>query len=170
LLKGILAGRRVTMRILQYTGGIEGEDVTLTLDLDRLWGNSPDMMSTFIRYILNPTMDRVKNTVKLENDIYVLLFKPDMIYSLTNKETGQTTTGKRGFTMDFPMAEGKLFLLETDISQMSSEDFLKSNYAEIAETIMVPIRCSEKEVTFRYEKPDNLTGEEITFSIEEIKK
>jgi hypothetical protein len=168
LLKGIITGQRVIMRIVQYNDGKEGEEVTL--DLERLRGEAPDMMSTYIKYVMNPTMDNVENTVKLENDECILMFEPDMIYSIMNKETGQTTTGRCGFNMDLRMTEGKLFLFETDISQMSREDFLKSKYIENAQIIMIPIRCSEKEVTFKYEKPGNLKGKEITFFIEEIKK
>ncbi|MDR1903511.1 MAG: hypothetical protein LBQ88_14700 [Treponema sp.] len=166
LLKGVITGPIVVMQIVQYNDGIIGDDVTL--DLNKLAGNDPGALSTYIRYVLNPTMDGTDNSVKLENDEYLLIYKPDLVYTLTNKLTGIITEGRHGFSIDFSMTSGKTFLLETDISQMSSEQFLSSDYEQTAQIILVPIACDGASVTYRYEKPESLNGTEVTFSITEI--
>jgi hypothetical protein len=168
ILKGVIDGQRVKSRIARYENEQEGEDVTL--DLNKLQGNDPSVISTYIKYILNPTMDEVGNSVKLENEEYVLLYLPDMVYTLTDKKTGETTQGRRGFSMDFRMTSAKIFLLETDINEMSKEQFLKSEYEDNAQIVLIPIQCSENEVTYRYERPSDLQGVEIVFNITEIKK
>jgi len=132
--------------------------------------NAPGAIFQYVKYIINPTTIEVGNSVKLENEDYILLFKPDLAYTLTDKKTRKTTQGRKGFHMNFLMSEGKAYLLETDITKMSSAQFLKSNYEETAQTILVPIACSETSVTYKYEKPLELKGTEITFTITEIKK
>jgi hypothetical protein len=159
-------GNRVSFHIVLYNDNKEGDEVTL--DLARLRGNDSSTLSHYIKYVLNPRMKDDGNSVKLENDQCILIYKPDLLYTLTNKETGLTTEGRAGFSMNFSMTTGKAFLLETDISEMSSEQFLASNYSENAQTILVPIACSETEVTYRYEKPLELQGRTVTFSITEI--
>jgi hypothetical protein len=167
LLKGIIVGKKVIIQIVQYNDGIEGDEVTL--DLNKLAGNDPGILSTYIKYVMNPTMDGNENSVKLENDEYLLIYKPDMVYKMTNKLTGIVTEGRCGFIMDFSMNDGKTFLLETDISKMSREQFLsESNYQQNAQIIFVPIKCDGVTVTYRYEKPESLNGTEVMFRITEI--
>jgi hypothetical protein len=168
LLKGVINGQRVMLRFLRYENEIEGEDVTL--DMNKLQGNDPGVISSYIRYVLNPTMEETGNSVKLENEDYILMYLPDMVYTLTDKKTGITTEGRRGFSMDFRMTSGKAFLLETDITAMSREEFLKSKYEDNAQTVFIPVSCSQDKVTYKYERPENLKGVEITFDITEIKK
>jgi hypothetical protein len=166
LLKGVINVQKVDLHILLYNDKVEGEEVTL--DLNRLQGDDTDIISKYIKYVLNPTMDEVGNSIKLENEKYILMYKPDMVYSLTDKENGITSEGRRGFSTDFRMTSGKTFLLETDISNMSRQQFLSSKYDENAQIILIPIDCSEKEVTYKYEKPNELQGTEIKFDIMEI--
>jgi hypothetical protein len=167
-LKSIINRNRVKMAIVRYDNHWAGEDVTL--DVNKLWGNDSSDISTFIKYILNPTLDNVGNSVQQENDDYILLFGPDMEYTLTDKKTGVTTVGRHGFSMSFQMTNAKVFLLETDIQEMSREDFLKSDYENNAQTVLVPIKCTQDEVTYRYERPEALIGNELVFRITEIKK
>lgn len=166
LLKGIINGQRVDVHIVLYNDNVEGEDVTL--DMSKLQGNDPSVISKYIKYILNPTSKEVGNSVRLENDRYVLTYKPDMVYSLTDKESGITSEGRRGFSTDFNVTSGKTFLLEIDISTMSSQQFLSSKFDENAQIILIPVDCNEHEVTYRYEKPIELQGTEIKFTILEI--
>jgi hypothetical protein len=167
-LKSIINRNRVKMAIVRYDNHWAGEDVTL--DVNKLWGNDSSDISTFIKYILNPTMDNVGNSVQQENDDYILLFGPDMEYTLTDKKTGVTTVGRHGFSMSFQMTNAKVFLLETDTQEMSREDFLESDYQNNAQTVLVPIKCTQDEVTYRYERPEALIGNELVFKITEIKK
>jgi hypothetical protein len=166
LLKGVINGRKVDLHILLYNNKVEGEEVTL--DINKLQGNDQSIISKYIKYVLNPTMAEVGNSVKLENEKYILIYKPDMVYSLTDKENGITSEGRRGFSTDFRMMSGKTFLLETDILNMSRQEFLSGNYDETAQIILIPVDCSEREVTYKYEKPDELQGTEIKFTITEI--
>lgn len=168
LLKGTINGQWIDLHILQYENGQEGEEVAL--DLKKLRGGDTGVIPAYIKYVLNPTMANVKNSVKLENKDYILLFLPDMAYTLTDKKTGKTAEGRRGFSIDVRMTNGKTFLLETDITKMSSEQFLESNYEDNAQIILAPVNCTMNEVTYKYERPDNLRGTEIVFEITEIKK
>ena len=161
-------GYRASFHIFLYNDNKEGKEVTL--DLAKLRGNDSSVISKYIKYVLNPRMDEVGNSVMLENGRYILMYKPDLIYTMTDKETGTITEGRAGFNMDLLMTNGKAFLLETDISAMSSKDFLASKYTENAQIVLIPVKCSETEVTYRYEKPIEVRGTEITFSITEIQK
>jgi len=166
LIKGTLVGQRIQYKIVLFNDRQEGEDVSL--NVNRLQGNDASALSNFIKYVLNPTMDGVENTVKLENDNFILLFEPDMVYTLTNKLNRDTIIGRRGFSMDFRMTEGKLFLLEINVKQMSRQQFLASNYQENAQIILVPINCTENEVVFKYERPIGQQGNIIRFTITKI--
>jgi hypothetical protein len=166
ILKGVINGQKVDLHILLYNDKVEGEEVAL--NMNKLQGNDASIISQYIKYILNPTMDEVGNSVKLENEKYILIYKPDMVYSLTDKETGVTSEGRRGFSTDLRMTSGKTFLLETDISSMSRQQFLSSKYDEIAQIILIPIDCNENEVVYKYEKPTEMQGSEIKFTITEM--
>ena len=131
--------------------------------------NNPNMLSIYIRNVMNPTMDGADNTVHLENDEFILLFEPDMVYTQINKKTENIIQGRRGFIMNIIMTEGKLYLYETDIESMSRQQFLASDYRNNSQTILVPINCTGDTVTYLYERPIELRGNEITFTIREIK-
>jgi hypothetical protein len=159
---------QVSFHVFLYNNNQKGVEVGVTPN--ELQGNELDVISRYLKYVLNPTTNEIGNSVKLENDNYILIFKPDLVYTLTDKRTRITTEGRRGFGMDFLMKSGKSFLLETDITKMSREQFLASKYTENAQIILIPIACSETVLTYRYEKPLALQGTEIAFTITEIKK
>jgi hypothetical protein len=48
--------------------------------------------------------------------------------------------------------------------------FLKSDYENNAKTVLVPVKCTQDEVTYRCERPEALKGTELVFKITEIKK
>jgi hypothetical protein len=151
-----------------YNDKKEGEEIIF--DINKLMDSYSNVNHRYIKYILNPRMDDIGNTVKLENDEYILIYKPDLEYALTDKETGITSVGRTGFHLNSQMTEGKTFLFETDISAMSAENFLESDYTENSQIILIPVECSETEVTYGFQKPLELLGKTMTFSITEIKK
>lgn len=161
-------GYRAMYHIHLYNDNKEGDEVTL--DLAELRRNEAKTITNYVRYVLNPTMRETGNTVKLENDRYILIYKPDMVYSLTSKETGTTTEGRAGFNMNVQMTEGKGFLFDTDISAMSSDRFLASDYTENAQIVLVPVACTEAEVTYGFERPVELRGSNMSFTITEIQR
>jgi hypothetical protein len=143
---------------------------SVILDLVKLQGKKKDMVSQFIKYVLNPTMDEVKHTVKLENDSTVVLLGPDLAYSQTDKGTGAKTAGRHGFEMSFTMTSATLYLFETDLAKMSSKEFLdNSNYQEKATIAWTPLECSATSVTFQIVRPAARAGEKLKFSITELK-
>ena len=162
-----LFGQSASFHIYRYNENVESEEVTVekpglrVTDLDALLG--------YTKYVLNPTGDNIGNTVRLENERYKLLFRPDMAYSLTDKEDGTVSHGRAGFIINPSFTNGKVYLLEVDLSEMSSRQFLEGNYNEVAEIVMRILECSESEVTYEYEKPADLAGNKVTFSITEEK-
>jgi hypothetical protein len=105
----------------------------------------------------------------LENDELVLTLLPDMSYTLYDKKTEKEKIGMAGFNMSLSMTEGTAYFLETG-EKMDKAAFLKTDYRENAQTVLVPIKCDAKNVTYRYTKPKELADTEITFSITEIAK
>lgn len=139
------------------------------LDMNQLRGNSQTVISTYIKYILNPTMEESNKKVQIENENTLIIFNPDMTYIMIDKITNKTTYGYSGFNMNFSMNDAKVYLLETDITKMTKDEFLnKSDYVQNAQTIMIPIKCSETSVTYKYQKPENVKDQEISFSIKQL--
>ena len=133
-------------------------------------GGDSSVLSRYIQFVLNPKMKEVGNSVRLENERYILVYEPELAYSLTDKETGIISEGRAGFTANIFLTEGKVYLLEADLSVLSIGAFLASNYAEDAQVVLVPVECSAGEVTYVYERPLELRGDRVTFSITEIQK
>jgi hypothetical protein len=141
----------------------------VSLDLNKLKGDDSSTISSYIKYVLNPTMEENNKTIQLENDQIKLLYKPNMTYSLLDKRSNITTEGYRGFITDMTMKSGKVYLLETDVAKMTKDDFLNtSDYENKAQVILIPVKCSEKSVTYKYLKPEALKDTEIIFVIKEI--
>lgn len=139
-------------------------------DLKKLQGNSADDLSVFIKYVMNPTMDDVGHGVRLENKDLELVLLPDMVFRLTDKQSGAKLHGRRGFIMDGEMKGGKIYLLETDETKMSRDEFLdKSNYEEKAQTVFIPVKCGKESVTLKYVKPDSLKDKTVDLQITEFK-
>lgn len=163
-IEGKPAGKKLKLTI---TDSADGKDVAM--DFNKLRGDDPGVLPSYIKYILNPTMEKSNKSVKLENADMILVYKPDMTYIQTNKATGTAVSGYAGFIMNFAMSDGKVYLLETDVTKMTKDDFLnKSDYENVAQTVLVPTKCDAKSVTYKYLKPDSLKDTAITFSIEEF--
>jgi hypothetical protein len=164
LIKGNVKGNSLSVVIIN---AVTKEDVTL--NMKKLNGDDSGILSTYIKYVLNPTMEESNKSIQLENDTSIIIYKPNMTYTKQDKKTGTIVSGYRGFIMDFTMKNGKVYLLETDISKMSKDEFLnKSEYENKAQEIMIPVKCSEKSVTYKYVKPDNKKDQEETFSISQM--
>lgn len=162
IMRGSIDVTNVVVNILNID---DNSDVTL--NIDKLRGNTKDVLSSYINYVLNPTMDESNKIVKLSNQELTLIYKPDMIFEKVDNITGKKITGRRGFITDFSMTTGTTYLLETDITKMSREDFLNnSNYSENAQTILTPTSCDAKTVTYTFVKPESLKGKVITLNIE----
>jgi len=102
------------------------------------------------------------------NDDYLLLFRPDNVYSLKDNKTGTTTEGRYIYPTGWRAVQGKVFLYEMDITTMSIQDFLSTdnikNYVENSQMVLVPIKCTSNEVVYQYERPAELEGKQIKFS------
>jgi hypothetical protein len=142
----------------------------VSLGAASLGGGDSSPISAYLKYVLNHTMKEVGNSVRLENERAVILFKPDMAYEMTDKETGAVSTGRSGFVMDIAMKEGTEYLLEADLEALSMDAFLKSDYEKAAETVWVPVKCTKTSVTYRYLKPESRAGSTETFSITVLEK
>ncbi len=161
-IEGFEIGMRVDIQVIDVA-----TNENVVLETDKLKGNDSSALTAYIKYVLNPTMEGVDKTVKLENDDAIFLFKPDLVYTMTDKKTGKTTEGKRGFAMDFKMSAGKTYLLETDITKMTTKQFLDdSGYEETAQTVMVPVFCDATKVRYKIVKPESANGIELEYSIE----
>ncbi|WP_020612669.1 hypothetical protein [Sediminispirochaeta bajacaliforniensis] len=164
MLEGMQEGGKVRIKIYDMNEGMEA-----SLNLEKLQGNDESTISQYIKYVLNPTMEENNHSVKLENEEFLVLFKPDMIYEVTNKHTGETKIGRRGFEMDFTMTNAKTYLLEVDPATMTRDEFLEtSDYKNRSKIVMIPIACDGQSVTYTFVKPEEQAGEEISFSISEL--
>lgn len=157
-------GKRVKVDIVDTETGD-----SIMLDTAKLKGEDPSILSTYIKKILNPTMDEVGHSVVLENDDYRITFLPDMVFNLEVKKTGEKVIGRKGFEMDFSMKSGKSYLLISDVSKMSRDDFLtKSNYKENAQYIYTVSEISETEIVLKFEKQKDLSDTILQFKYREI--
>jgi len=113
-------------------------------------------------------------SVKLENNKYTLVFMPEGVYTQTDKESGITVKGKYVHT-DFDLINnpflisfmGKVFLFNADaeVTRRGTMGRREELNPEAANTILYLINASETEVVYRYEKPSELKGTQITFNI-----
>ncbi len=161
LLDSIQNGNKIQFLL---TNQKDGSDATL--NFQKLRGEDPGTISQYIKYVLNPTMDGNDKTVKLENKDYILIFKPDMIYEMTNKKTGESTIGRRGFITDILMKEGKTYLMEVNPEEISREDFLDiKDTEEFSQFVLEPCACTENSVSYVIHKPEELKGQKMIFMI-----
>ena len=143
--------------LFTYENGKAIQD-TMLLDLESSLEPSDKSVFAYIQYVLNPTMEEVGNSIRLENDETIIIHKPNMQYIMVDKTTGVTTTGMRGFETNVKdFSQGTVYYLEGD--EMSIPDFLeKSDYKSKFQMVVVPVLCDGKTLTV------------VTFSITEIKK
>jgi hypothetical protein len=122
---------------------------------------------SFIQYVLNPTMDGENKTVSLENEDYLIIHEPDMHYSMLDKKTGKTIYGMHGFiTKANDFSSAKVYYMDLKGKIISREQFLKeSNYENNAEIVFTPVNCTERQVTYKYIKPDSMKDKTLTLSI-----
>ena len=139
-------------------------------NFDKSSEKKPDFLSNYYKYVVYPSRE---NPVILENSQYILIFKPDLIYTLTNKETKIITESRAmflrstNFSIDARIYS-RTYLFEPDISATTLEKVSRNNYQEISEIILLLVNCTETEVTYKYEKPVALQENIITFSITEM--
>jgi hypothetical protein len=119
-------------------------------------------LGPYLKYVMNPAM---KNIVRQENDACSLVFISGRFFIMMDKKTGLTSEGLYTFTMDLMMANGKLYLQETYVSETPYSESLVNQIMENAQTILVPVSFTETEVTYEYEEPVNLRGKVITLAI-----
>ena len=101
-------------------------------------------------------------TVRLENNKYVLVYRPNNIYSFTEKENGRTIEGSYRFytALSEYSAEhnGKVFLFDEILPERQIN-------RRKANTVLIPIKATKTEVIYLYQKPIELFGTEIRFNI-----
>jgi hypothetical protein len=132
--------------------------------------------ASYMRYIIN-RID-TGGSIMLENDETTVIFKPDMIFELTDKKTGKQIEGRSVFYTGLinehnrtKIDGAKVYLVESDINRVSLERFL-GNTAGLdrkANSILVPVSCTETRVTYLYLKPVQLRNKEISFEIRVIR-
>ena len=140
-----------------------------SLSIDNQKENESSIISIFIEYVLNPTLEGTEKTIKLENDEKILLFEPNSIFTIIDKISGKIIKGYRTF-FSFQIS-GQIFLYETDTDQLSNHDSIKINSRKImanAQITLILINCTKNEVIFEYQKPDEIKGKKILYSISEI--
>ena len=127
------------------------------------------VLTSHFQYVISPTVRG--NSVVLVSEKYTLIYRPNNNYIIINLQTETGIMGIYEFTI-FSQPRipnelfGKIFLFDSDIiGNMTRRELLSSNFSESAHTILVPIKVTEKEVIYRYEKPNNLQGIEIEFKI-----
>jgi hypothetical protein len=118
------------------------------------WQSSPiTNIANFTQYVLVPTSRNLRKTVELSHADYTILIKPDLQYSLTNNITNTTYEGIYAFIVK----------PDTNIATL---------YFKEAQMELVLVSCRELFSTiifadFMVEKPENLKGRRIIFSIKE---
>jgi len=151
---------------IEYQVEEKATGLSAKLDLARLQGGGQDALSSYIKYVLNPTSDETGKTVVMENNQWKLVFRPDLVFELLHKESGELKVGRRGFQMEFDMTGATLYLLVTDLASMSREQFLDdSDYVDTAQFVMLPVQCTSDSVTYKIEKGMEILGDELTLRI-----
>jgi hypothetical protein len=164
LLGRTLKQKQADFHIHLYNEGIESEDVSL--NPNSLQQDEMTAQIAYINYVHYPLSNG--KAILMVNDDYLLLYRPDNVYTLKNK-AGITTEGRYIYPTGWRVGTGKVFLYEMDITTMSRQDFLSTgNYVENSQMVLVPIKCTSNEVVYRYERPVELKGNEIKFFITQI--
>ncbi len=135
---------------------------SIVLDLKSMRQDRADAHAVYYNFAVYPTEDRLGYTIELENKDSVIAFKPDMVFTMINKNSRESISGR------FLFESGKVYLYETDLDSFSNEDFKNSNHAGIAQIIYEPVLCNGESVRLKYEKPMERRGSEEEFFIVEI--
>jgi hypothetical protein len=131
--------------------------------------------AAYIKYVVAPVSGAGETKpVTLENNDMTLVFQADMAFTLQDKKTGKIRAGRTalGITVirrpnDFDREILRVYLLETDLSKMTAEQFSeKSDLAKTAQIILTPLECTEKMVRYSYEKPADMAGKELLLELQ----
>jgi hypothetical protein len=161
--------KQADFHIHLYNEGIKGEEVSL--NPNSLQQNEMAAHFAYSNYVHYPISSEGKS-ILMVNDDYLLVYRPDNIYTLKNNKTGVTTEGRYIWPTGWRTVQGKVFLYEVDIKTMSRQEFMSTdnirNYVENSQMILVPIKCTSNEVVYRCERPIELEGTEIRFIMTHI--
>lgn len=164
----------ITFHILLYNNGKKGKEVT-----DKPMKNLIEIFLFYTSFVKSP-LNRGES-VKLENKKYTLVYKPDGVYTQIDKESGITVNGKYWYEnkdiMSTVLGYGfwvKIYFFDADANIMKKSKAWGRKEHDVvdydaAHTVLVLINSTDKEVTYQYEKPSELKGTKITFSISEVK-
>jgi len=168
--------QKVTYHIFLYNNNKKSKEVT-----GKPMENLIEMDILYSVFVESPV--KRGESVKLENKNCALVYKPDGVYTQTDKESGMTVKGKYLFknhdndpnaifssvssAADNFLIKVYLFDANAEIIKRRGVNGSKNeiNYSA-AHTILVLIDSTENEVIYRYEKPDKLKGTEITFNLQ----
>jgi hypothetical protein len=153
-------GVSITIQISTKKNGVEESAI---FNMNSL-SEDDGPLAVYVINVLNPTLVNPDAKILLSNDNEDILFEHDLVYRKTDKNTDQKTEGRYAIEMDFSMG-GRIYFLETDLSTLSMEDFLNSDFRQQAQVIAVPVICDGKTVTYRYTKPESLDGKEEVYTI-----
>jgi len=173
-IKKVKSELKVSYKIFLYNNGKKGAEVT-GMPMENLIE-----MNLFYSANVKSPLSQGKS-VKLENKKYALIYNPDGFYTQTNKESGITIKGKYITNIqneifaqmtNFNLEKMYLFNEDAKITRKSTswgrKEYEEVDYG-IAHTVLLLIYSTDKEVIYRYEKPAELEGIEITFNITEVK-
>ncbi|MDR2658389.1 MAG: hypothetical protein LBC27_00150 [Spirochaetaceae bacterium] len=124
-------------------------------------------LAVYVKTVFNPTLANPEASILLSNDSTDILFEHDLVYRKTDKNTGSKTEGRYAIEMDFTLG-GRIYFLEANLSELSSEAFLAGNFRQDAQVIATPVQCDGKTVTYRYSKPESMAGQEELFVITDL--
>jgi hypothetical protein len=162
-IRQIINGANISIKIVAKKNGVEESALFKMNSLS----DDDGPLAVYVKSVFNPTLISTEGKVLLSGDSEDILFESDLVYRKTDKKTEKETAGRYVIEMDFTM-DGRIYLLETDIDALSSEDFLKSNFRQEAQTIVTPIFCDGETVTFLYSKPEYMTGSEADYTITDL--
>jgi hypothetical protein len=127
--------------------------------------------SAYRQYVLAPLSDGSTDFVRLESADMILAFDSNMAYTMTDKRTNTAKSGKMGFAGGMTkknlntVESSKVYLWETDAAgtQAPGIDFEKS-----AQTVLIPVSCTAENVTYKYERPQALFNQAVSFTITRV--
>ncbi|MDR2098120.1 MAG: hypothetical protein LBP37_06335 [Spirochaetaceae bacterium] len=121
-------------------------------------------LAVYVINVFNPTLSNPEAKILVSNNNRDITFEHDLVYRMTDKRTNKKTEGRYAIEMDFTMG-GRIYFFETDPDALSSEAFLNSDFRQQSQTIVSPVVCDGKTVTYRYSKPEGLNGQEEAYNI-----
>jgi hypothetical protein len=158
-----IEGPNIAIRIGTKRDGVEESALFNMNSLSD--GDGP--FAVYVKAVFNPTLMSANGKVLLSGEGEDILFESDLVYRRTDKRTGKRTEGRYAIEMDFTMG-GRIYFLEVDIAALSSEDFLKGDFRQSAQTIASPVSCDGKTVAFLFSRPEEAAGSEAVYTITDL--